>query len=169
MYCIQSISLLFYRSERPKMMKSKLLFTISLLIVACSPIRGCVESEFNLAPDSRLPKWFSLSGGFSRDQVSVRLTYYTPPVAVDDTVLELVDRNGAILSKVTGQHCWHPVMNNKRNEYGGFTAKSYPLYVYVRANGLIEVIEHTPGAAFRITDDPVLVKQALGSDRCDKT
>jgi hypothetical protein len=30
-----------------------------LALVACSPLRGCVESQFSLAPDSRLAQWFA--------------------------------------------------------------------------------------------------------------
>ncbi len=150
-------------------MTSKMLFIVALLLASCSPIRGCLESQFTLAPESRLPKWFSLPGGVSRGDVIVTLKYYTPPVAVDDAVLELITRNGEKLSMVTGQRCWHPVMKKKRNQYGGFNPDSYPHHVYIRANGVLEVIEHGPGPMFRITDDPMLVKEAaLESNRCEK-
>ncbi len=35
------------------------------------------ESEFELAPDSRLPRWFTLADGLSREDVMVTLEYYT--------------------------------------------------------------------------------------------
>jgi len=67
-----------------------------------------------------------------------------------------------------GQRCWHPEMQKKRNQYGGFDPDSYPHYVYIRANGVLEVIEHTTRPTFRIIDDPILVKEAVESNRCEK-
>src|SRR5438034_1179863 len=43
------------------------------LIHACSRLP---ESIFELAQDSRLPKWFTLPAGFSRNDARVTLTYY---------------------------------------------------------------------------------------------
>jgi hypothetical protein len=148
--------------------KPRGIFIVAMLLVSCSPIRGCVESEFRLAPESRLPKWFSLPVGSSRGDVTVKLTYYSSPMPVDGAVLEFVGQDGQKLSQVTGQMCWHPVMNKKRNKSGGFDSDSYPHYVYVRAKGGLEVIEHTRGPTFRIVDDPALVKEATESSRCDK-
>lgn len=144
------------------------LLILGILLASCSPIRGCVESQFTLSPESRLPKWFSLPSGIARDDVTVTLKYYAPLVPVDDAVLDLTRENGEILSEVTGQRCWHPEMKKKRNQYGGFDPESYPHYVYIRANGIVEVIEHTRGPTFRITDDPKLLKEALESTQCEK-
>jgi hypothetical protein len=127
-----------------------------------------VESEFTLAPESRLPKWFSVPSGYSRSDLTVKLTYYAPLLPVDDTTLELSNRNGQKFSVITGQRCWHPETNKKRNQYGGFDSNSYPHYVYVKVNGIVEVIEHVRGPTFRIVDDPKLVKQVLESDQCAK-
>jgi len=59
-------------------------------------------------------------------------------------------------------------MNKKRNKVGGFDPDSYPHYVYVRAKGVLEVIEHTRGPTFKIADDPALVKAATESKQCEK-
>ena len=149
-------------------MKSKGLLIIALLLAACSPIRGCVESQFTLEPDSRLPKWFSVPPGYTRSDVTVELTYYVPPFPVDNAVMELVSRNGRTLLKVTGEVCWHPVMEAKKNQYGGFDPDSYPHYVYIRANEVVEIVEHVRGPTFRVKDDPVLLKGALEAKRCNK-
>jgi hypothetical protein len=106
--------------------------------------------------------------GYSRGEVTVELTYYVPLFPVDNAVMELVARNGKTLSKVTGEVCWHPVMEKKKNQFGGFDADSYPHYVYVRAKGIVEVLEHIRGPTFRVTDDPVLLKGAAEATRCDK-
>jgi hypothetical protein len=99
----------------------------------------------------------------------VKLTYYSSPLPVDDAVFELVGRNGEKLSQITGQVCLHQVMNEKRNKVGGFDPDSFPDYVYVRAKEMLEVIEHTRGPTFKMVDDPVLLKEATESNRCEKS
>jgi hypothetical protein len=148
-------------------MRLKLRIILITLLASCSSIRGCEEAQFTLAPDSRLPKWFSLPSGTSRSEVTVMLRYYVPTLSVDDAVLEM-KRNGKELSSITGQRCWHPQMKNKRNQHGGFDPDSYPHYVYIRANGIIEVVEHARGPLFKVVDDPILVKQAVESNHCEK-
>jgi hypothetical protein len=115
-----------------------------------------------------LPKWFSVPPGYTRSDVTVELTYYVPPFPVDNAMVELVSRNGRTLSKVTGEVCWHPVMEAKKNQYGGFDSDSYPHYVYIRANGVVEIVERVRGPIFRVKDDLVLLKGALEAKRCNK-
>jgi len=136
---------------------------IALLGAACNPIRGCPESHFRLASDSRLPRWFSLPSGYARNEVDVRLTYYVPPVPVDDVVVELVDqRTDASLSRLTGRACWHPQIDRvQRNSQGGFARGQEPRYTIVQAAGITEVVDHpVSGPIFQITDDPALVQEA---------
>jgi len=83
-------------------------------------------------------------------------------------VAELLRRNGETLSTVTGEVCWHPVMEKRKNQFGGFDSHSEPDYVYLTANGVMEVIEHINGPVFRITDDVALRKGAVEAKRCDK-
>lgn len=148
-------------------MKPKMLFIVVLLLVSCSPVRGCVASVFTLAPESRLPKWLSLPEGDSRDAVTVKLYYYSSPLPVDDAVFELTDQNDTVLASVSGKMCWHPETERKRNQKGGFDPDS-GYYVYVRINGVLEVIEHGKEQTFRISDDPKLVKEALESKTCNR-
>jgi hypothetical protein len=115
-----------------------------------------------------LPKWASIPATYSRNDVTVKLTYYVPLFPVDNAVIEFEDRNGKTLSSGTGEVCWHPIMEKKRNQQGGFDPDSYPHYVYVRANGIVEVVEHIRGPMFRITDDPALTKAAKDTRRCDR-
>jgi len=148
--------------------RSKKLLLVALLLASCSPIRGCVESQFTLEQDSRLPRWFSVPRGYTRGGVIVELTYYVTVFPVNNAVMELVNRNGRTLAKVTGEVCWHPVMEAKKNQHGGFNLDSYPHYAYIRADGVVEIVEHVPGPTFRVKDDPVLLKGALEAKRCDK-
>jgi len=149
-------------------MKPKILFIVVLFLLSCSPIRGCMASAFTLAPESRLPKWLSLPAEYSRDAIIVKLYYYSSPLPVDDAVFELTDQNDTILATVTGKMCWHPKTDEKRNQHGGFDSDSDPYYVYVRINGVIEVLEHGKGQTFRISDDPKLVKEAIESKECKR-
>jgi hypothetical protein len=144
------------------------LLIAALLLAACSPIRGCVESQFTLEPDSRLPKWFTIPAGSNRSDVTVRLTYYVPPFPVDNAVMELEGKSGRTFATVTGEVCWHPVMEKRKNQFGGFDPHSEPDYVYITANSVLEVIEHRNGPTFRIIDDPTLRKGALEAKQCDK-
>jgi hypothetical protein len=155
-------------NERYDVVRSKELLLLALLLASCSPIRGCVESQFTLGQDSRLPKWFRVPPGYTRADVIVELTYYVPIFPVNNAVMELVNRNGKTLAQVTGEVCWHPVMGTKKNQHGGFNPDSYPHYVYIRANGVVEIIEHARGPTFRVKDDPMLLKGALEAKQCDK-
>jgi hypothetical protein len=132
-----------------------------LLLACCNPMRGCPESELNLRPGSRLPRWFSLPAGLSRDDVNVKVTFYATQGALDDAVMELVDQNGRSLATATGQMCWHPVMLDKVNPHGGLDQSSFPAYVIITVHGITEVTEQFwMEPFFGVTDDPMLVVEA---------
>jgi len=129
-----------------------------LLVAACSPLRGCVESRFEMAPDSRIPHWFSLPPSTTH---SASLTYYTR----GDAQVEFF-ADGKKIAEVFGQSCWHPVMESRRADNGSFKTDMGPNYTYIRANGILEVIEHPGGPVFRVSDDPALISAAVSAKRC---
>lgn len=135
------------------------------MLVSCSPIRGCLESSFTLTTDSRLPKWFTLPTGYTKNDVTVYLAYYSSPLPVDNAVIQLRSKDGKPLVSITGQHFWHPETEKKRNKYGGFDPGSEPHFVIIRAKGITEVIEHKGGPTFNVSDDLTLIKQAIDIDR----
>ena len=143
------------------------LIKVLCLVAVCVVATSCVEAKFNLAPDSRLPAWFS--GAVSqRTDVTVTLAYSTPTPGFSNAVLEMRDSTGAI-STVKGTACWHPAMAAKKNRHGGFDSDVYPRYRYVLADGIIEVIEHRRlEPVFRVSDDPLLRKGAFEASSCDK-
>ena len=144
----------------------KTLLLAVALFTSCNPVRGCAESDFDLMADSRLPKWFAVPAGLSRNDLTVKLSYYTPPVTTDDAVLTLFDRVGHRIGEVSGKMCWHPRIDKlKRNEWGGFDkGVEHPRYVIIRVGEVIEVVDHpAPGSWFRVTDDAEIVKEALDS------
>ncbi len=53
--------------------------SIAMLASMCLCLLGCAyfpEAMFELAPESRLPRWFTLPSGLSRSDVSVTMKYY---------------------------------------------------------------------------------------------
>jgi hypothetical protein len=135
-----------------------LLFLVALTIAGSSI--GCEwfpESTFELASESRLPKWITLPQGLTRADVSITMSYYVKPWGRSATFI-LEDTKGQIRTKVNGKtrglgpnHLNHPPP--------GFPP-GYPAYEVITVNGLTEIIEHRkPEATFYITDDPAVWKE----------
>jgi hypothetical protein len=53
-----------------------------LMVVLLCGCRFFPESQFELAPDSRLPKWFTLPTNLSREDVTVQMSYYIEPCKI---------------------------------------------------------------------------------------
>jgi hypothetical protein len=135
-----------------------LLFFVALTI-ASSQI-GCEwfpESTFELASESRLPKWITLPPGLTRADVSIMMNYYVLPWGRSATFI-LRDTKGQIRRKVSGKvkgsepyQLQHPPL--------GFPP-GYPSYEVITANGITEIIEHRKmEPTFYITDDPAVRKE----------
>src|SRR5262249_53085987 len=144
---------------------------VALLALACNPARGCVESDFELAPESRLPSWLHLPPGISRQDVSLSLYYYGPlSDSVDDTVFTISFKERSYQT-LTGRSWWHP---RTKKQLDAFYATSprpqdpYPSYVVIEVNGEVDVIEHREYreqnrdptvALFWMADDPQIVQE----------
>ncbi|MFZ0678542.1 hypothetical protein [Candidatus Binatus sp.] len=131
----------------------------ALLIVACPSLFGCAEGYFNLAPDSRLPRWFTLPEGLTRDKVTLNETEY-----IDHSVFTLYEGTGYPpqgpllwshkLAQVTAERQGATSLTEKTNENGGFDGNSYPLYEVMTANGIAELLEYKRmEPVFYISDD----------------
>jgi hypothetical protein len=131
-----------------------------LALAACSPLRGCVESQFSLAPDSRLPQWFAVPVVKDRSDVTVKLTYWTN----GDAEFDLKNRWGITIRDVTGPSCWHPRTRYRHHADGTQSPPGGPEFVIVKVGGSVDVIEHkqlTP--VFRMSDDPEILREARES------
>ena len=83
------------------------------LLSACFG-RGCPESCFELLPDSRLPKMLEVPLGMTREQVTVRMCYYS-----GETVLWLYGPEGnELASVVAGKAQPHPANADNELLYG---------------------------------------------------
>jgi hypothetical protein len=121
-----------------------------LVGIASSFIVGCAfipESSFELAKESRLPKWISLPAGLTRKDVSLTMDYYTV-LSGPDTDFILKDAKGKKLAKMVGkQSCRTPIQLN-------------PTYIAITVNGTTDIIEHKKmEPIFYVTDDAAARKQ----------
>jgi len=135
-----------------------------ILIAACHPVRGCAESQFELAPESRLPKWFALPAGLQRADVTVTLSYYGPLVGSARTAtVTFRAAKGKTLSEVVANlRGREPLTLEPHSNTGPIP---YPSYEVLTANGISEVIEHRRmEPIFYISDDQE-VRRKLGVDQ----
>jgi hypothetical protein len=130
------------------------------VIFLCSAIVGCryfPESTFQLANDSRLPRWFTLPPGLSRADVSVTMNYYIEPTGRSATFV-LHDKENHILGKVTGTLRGSTPLSVKGSSQSGTT--DYPSFEVITAQGVSEVIEHKKmEPKFYITEDSAIWRE----------
>lgn len=135
-----------------------LLFFVAITI-ATSAI-GCdwfPESTFELASESRLPKWITLPPGLTRADVSIKMSYYVRPWGRSATFI-LRDPKGQIRTKVDGKVKGVEPLQLKHPRSG--FPPGYPAYEVITVNGMTEIIEHRKmEPIFYVTDDPTVWKE----------
>ncbi len=115
------------------------------------------ESTFELASESRLPKWITLPPELTRADVSITMSYYNMPWG-GNAVFILQDARGQTRTKVRGKtrglgpsYLKHPPQ--------GFPS-GYPSYEVITVNGITDIIEHRKmEPIFYVTDDPTVWKE----------
>ena len=95
---------------------------------------GCIESTFNLASESRLPKGVTIPPGLTRADVSVTLDF----MGIKQARFTLRDKNGKKLATVTGEAKGDPVYLTTTPRG---TGTGYQLVVI---NGVTEIMECIP-------------------------
>jgi hypothetical protein len=130
---------------RCRTMPRRRLASSPVAVAACSPLRGCVESEFTLANDSRMPIWFQSETNADRPNFGVKLTYWTYGRNAE---FALVHRRGVTLRKVYGESCWHPSTRPRTNAKGSLSWAGVSKYTIVKVGGLVDVIDHTGPRSF---------------------
>jgi hypothetical protein len=137
----------------------KLLLLFLALTVAGSTI-GCEwfpESTFELASESRLPKWITTPPGLTRADVSITMSYYIKPWG-GSAIFMLKDAKGQIRIKLYGKVKGLEPFQLKHAP-PGFPA-GYPSYEIITVNGITEIIEHRKmEPIFYITDDAAVWKE----------
>jgi len=135
---------------------------LTAILLACPLMTGCAEAYFELAPQSRLPRWFQLSNGLSRADVSVTMASYVTRSG-RSARFKLWDGHGRQLAEVNATMAGLEAHTfTSRSPQGGFDARSYPLYEVMTASDITEVVEHKERGPVIWINDDVHVKAALG-------
>jgi hypothetical protein len=131
------------------------LLSVAVMLVFCVLFwyNFCAEASFDLADDSRLPRWFSLQPGHTRADVSVTMsTYYV--LCGGCSIFVLSDHKGNTIRMAYGKDS--PSLNN--------SPVIYPVYTLTTVKGITEVIENRKmEPKFYISDNPAVLKELLGS------
>jgi hypothetical protein len=136
-------------------------FTLFFVVLAVSGSAiGCEsvpESTFELASESRLPKWITLPPGLTRADVSVTMSYYVMAWGTSATFI-LKDTKAKTWTKVDGKVKGSEPLQLKHPRQG--LPPGYPSYEVITSNGITEIIEHRKQEPiFYITDDPAVWKE----------
>jgi hypothetical protein len=138
----------------------KYLFFLVALTIAGSVIvlsEWIPESTFELASESRLPKWITLPPGLTRADVSITMSLYGSLWGSDVKII-LQDTKGQTLTKVYGTEKGRGTLYLKHSPPG--FPPGCPAYEVITVNGITEIIEHKkPEPIFYITDDPAVWKE----------
>ena len=127
-----------------------LVFVFAVVVL----ISSLPESSFELASESRLPKWITLPPGLTRANVSLTMSYYSFPWGRAQFILR--DAHEHVIEKRYGkQPCSEPLeLKNAPH------ADHYPAYEVVTVKGVTEIMEHRKmEPIFYVTDDPAVWKQ----------
>jgi hypothetical protein len=137
--------------------KFLLLFVALTILGSAIGCEWFPESTFELAGESRLPKWISLPPGVTRADVSITMNYYILPWGRRATLI-LRDKKGQTLTKVKGKVEGLEPFQLKHAPPG--FPPGYPAYEVITVNGTTEIIEHRKmEPMFYITDDPAVWKE----------
>jgi hypothetical protein len=113
------------------------------------------ESQFHLAPESRLPRWFTEATEYKREDLDVEIYYYTPPFGKTNLIAYLIGPppERKKLQKKYGVERWHP--GSEKRWYAKYD--HYPNFNLATVDGVTELIEHRHMAPiFHVSDDPEL-------------
>ena len=131
--------------------KKILPIAITLLVFLCIVFgfTRCVESNFLLAEDSRIPKWVKLPEGYSRTDVTVSLFLHTIGKATLIVRGPAPDRKTLLKLKINAD--WHEATIKEKNRRGNYLFR--PHYYLATYNGVNDIIEFPcKGPVFWMTD-----------------
>ena len=133
---------------------------VLILSLMISLLIGCAESSFELATDSRLPKWFEVPDGKTRSNYKVTMDYYVKPSG-REAVFKIFDENGKMLKKLNGSIMGERPIEVK-DPQGSFP-KGYPSYEVITVDGITDIVEHRKREPiFYMSDNPQVMKEVDG-------
>ncbi|MFT5260860.1 MAG: hypothetical protein ACI9J2_000754 [Saprospiraceae bacterium] len=104
-----------------------------LISIVITLLVGCAESNFELASDSRLPRWFTLAEGLERSDVIVTLSYNFKPSG----------RYAVFEIESTGERYREKVKGKQRGPYTLEIDGSQRQFEVFTINDVTEVVEHS--------------------------
>jgi len=140
----------------------------AVLAAICFSSLGCSffpESSFELSPDSRLPRWFTLPPDLPRSDISVTMDYYIDSSGQTAKFTLLNRKTGARMDKVEGKLKGPQPLTLSNSQPGG--PSGYPSYEVITARGITEVIEHRRAEPIFYIDDDAAVRSQLGVATAD--
>jgi hypothetical protein len=134
----------------------KILFVIfKILVFALSVfLSGCAESNFDLSPTSRIPKWFDLPVSMNRADVQIELEYYIMPWGRTATVV-MRSNKGQRIKTVKGKLKGGEPLTLTPHQMA--EPSPYPSYEVITVKGVADIVEHRKQEpVFYMTDDPTI-------------
>jgi hypothetical protein len=132
-----------------KNIKKAVIFVVILCSMWLLFTRACVESNFLLSQDSRLPKWVKLPNGYTRQDVTASLFLYTGPFARFIMRGPAPDRKKLMDVLITAN--WHPATIEELKKCHNCDLS--PQYYSASYKGITDLIEfRCKGPLFWIAD-----------------
>lgn len=126
----------------------------------CNPKYGCIESDFQLAPESRLPQWFA-SSSVVRKGLWMEIVFYSSP-GHDNVKMTLYGPGNKKLMEKIGTQRTHPISEPKkmRDSKGNVVYDiAYPRYIIISVDNFEEVFEQRArNDILYVSDDPKLTR-----------
>jgi len=142
-------------------MKYKIITAIILLLVSLN-LSGCLESRFQLSSESRLPKWFAVPDGMSREDLSVQMELYST-FSGGKAVFTLSQNNKLFnISEYEITTVEQPSIRSVQLKYSPSNENGYPRYKVITINGIRDVIELRKKEPFFYMTDDINVWRELG-------
>lgn len=117
-------------------------------------LSGCLESSFQLSPESRLPRWFYMPEELERNSLSVQMDLYSTFTG-GKVVFKLYKKGNLLdVKKYTVTSDEQPGIRSVQldKSEGG-----YPRYKVVTINNITDIVElRKMEPVFYMTDDPVV-------------
>ena len=122
---------------------------LAALLVLVSGCGALPEATFTLAPESRLPKWFTSVANIDRSTVTLQLDYFIDSTG-SKAVFTLLDHNGNVVLRKSG-HFGKSLEDSVALPAG----PAYPAHQVVVIDGVTDIVEHRKmEPMFYMTDDP---------------
>ena len=139
------------------------MIVVSALTLSFQAGCGFPEAQFDLAPTSRLPKWFEPPSGVPRTDVTVTMAYYLVPEGKGSAVFQMLTIDGRKIGEVTAVRSGgEPITVRNGRRVDGAGGDRYPMYEVLTVKGITEIIEHRRREPFFYITDDAEVRTAVG-------